>query len=47
VTTEEDVGRTVRNSDIPRDEVFIRAKFWNDDHAYDSVLSAFDTSLSA
>jgi diketogulonate reductase-like aldo/keto reductase len=42
---EEDVGRAVRDSSIPREEVFITTKLWNDDHGYDSALRAFDASL--
>jgi diketogulonate reductase-like aldo/keto reductase len=42
---EEDVGRAVRDSAVPREEVFITTKLWNDDHGYDSVLRAFDASL--
>jgi diketogulonate reductase-like aldo/keto reductase len=42
---EEDVGRAVRDSAVPREEVFITTKLWNDDHGYDSALRAFDASL--
>ncbi len=42
---EEDVGRAVRDSAIPREEVFITTKLWNNDHGYDSALRAFDASL--
>jgi methylglyoxal/glyoxal reductase len=42
---EEDVGRAIRDSAIPREEVFITTKLWNDDHGYDSALRAFDASL--
>lgn len=42
---EEDVGRAIRDSGIPREEVFITTKLWNDDHGYDSALKAFDASL--
>jgi diketogulonate reductase-like aldo/keto reductase len=43
---EEDAGRAVRDSALPRDEVFITTKLWNDDHGYDSTLRAFDASLN-
>ena len=43
--TEEDVGRAVRDSGVPREEVFITTKLWNGDHGYDSALRAFDASL--
>ena len=42
---EEDVGRAVRDSAVPREEVFITTKLRNDDHGYDSALWAFDASL--
>jgi diketogulonate reductase-like aldo/keto reductase len=42
---EEDVGRAVRDSTVPREAVFITTKLWNDDHGYDTALRAFDASL--
>ncbi|KIL36622.1 glyoxal reductase [Cohnella kolymensis] len=42
---EQDVGRAVRASGIPRDQVFITTKVWNDDQGYDSTLKAFQSSL--
>jgi diketogulonate reductase-like aldo/keto reductase len=42
---EEDVGRGVRDSGVPRGEVFVTTKLWNSDHGYDSALSACDKSL--
>jgi len=42
---EDDVGRAIRDSAIPLEEVFITTKLWNDDHGYDSALRAFDASL--
>ncbi|MFD5441824.1 aldo/keto reductase [Streptomyces tendae] len=39
------VGRAVRDSGIPREEVFLTTKLWNDDQGYDSTLKAFDASL--
>ncbi len=42
---EEDVGKAVRDSVVPREEVFVTTKLWNDDHGYDSVHRAFDASL--
>ena len=41
---EEDVGRAVRESGVPRAEVFVTTKLWNDDHGYDPTLRAFDES---
>jgi diketogulonate reductase-like aldo/keto reductase len=42
---EEDVGRGVRGSGMPREEVFVTTKLWNSDHGYDSALSACERSL--
>ncbi|MFN3694614.1 MAG: aldo/keto reductase [Ignavibacterium sp.] len=42
---EKEVGIAVAQSGIPREEIFITTKLWNDDHGYDSALKAFDESL--
>ncbi len=42
---EGDVGRAVLESGIPRDEVFITTKVWNNDQGYDSTLKAYERSL--
>ncbi len=42
---EEDVGRAVHESDIPREEIFVTTKLWNDDHGYDKAIAAFEESL--
>ena len=44
---EVDVGVGIRNSDIPREALFVTTKLWNDDHGYDRAMRAFDTSLDA
>ncbi|MGW4246692.1 aldo/keto reductase [Nocardia sp. NPDC004722] len=41
---EEEVGRALRESGLPRDEVFVTTKLWNADHGYDAALRAFDES---
>jgi diketogulonate reductase-like aldo/keto reductase len=43
---EQDVGAALRASGLPRSEVFITTKLWNDDQGYDSALRAFDGSLA-
>jgi diketogulonate reductase-like aldo/keto reductase len=43
---EEDVGAAIRESGIPREELFVTTKLWNSDHGYDSTLRACDGSLS-
>lgn len=42
---EKEVGIAVKQSGIPRHEIFITTKLWNDDHGYESALRAFDESL--
>jgi diketogulonate reductase-like aldo/keto reductase len=42
---EADVGKALRASGVPRGELFVTTKLWNDDHGYDSALRAFDASL--
>ena len=41
---EEGVGQAIRESGIPRDELFITTKVWNDDQGYEETLRAFETS---
>ncbi|MFE4171337.1 aldo/keto reductase [Streptomyces sp. NPDC056909] len=43
---EEGVGRAIAASGVPRDELFVTTKLWNDRQGYDSALAAFDTSLA-
>lgn len=42
---EEEVGEAVRNSNVPREEIFITTKVWNNDQGYDETLRAFEVSL--
>ena len=42
---EESVGRALKASGIPRDEVFVTTKVWNNNQGYDEALAAFDRSL--
>jgi diketogulonate reductase-like aldo/keto reductase len=41
---ERDVGIAVRESGIPREEIFVTTKLWNSDHGYESALRAFQGS---
>lgn len=43
---EADVGTAIRESGIPRANIFVTTKLWNIDHGYGSALSAFDESLA-
>jgi diketogulonate reductase-like aldo/keto reductase len=42
---EQGVGRAVRASGIPREQVFVTTKVWNNEQGYDSTLKAFRNSL--
>ncbi|MFC4943983.1 aldo/keto reductase [Pseudonocardia sp. GCM10023141] len=42
---EGEVGAAIAASGIPRDELFITTKLWNDDQGSESAIRAFDTSL--
>ena len=42
---ERGVGQAIRDSGIPREEIFVTTKLWNDDQGYDSTLRAFDESM--
>lgn len=42
---EESVGKAVRESGIPRAELFITSKVWNTDRGYESTLQAFEKTL--
>ncbi|MBK5445213.1 MULTISPECIES: aldo/keto reductase [Peribacillus] len=42
---EEGVGQAIRESGIPREELFITSKVWNTDQGYETTLQAFDDSL--
>ncbi len=42
---EEGVGRGIRESGLPRNQIFVTTKVWNGDQGYDSTLQAFETSL--
>lgn len=39
-----EVGRAVRQSSIPREEVFVVTKLWNSDHGYERARMAFEES---
>jgi diketogulonate reductase-like aldo/keto reductase len=42
---ERDVGIAVRESGIPRKEVFVTTKLWNTDHGFEPAIEAFNRSL--
>jgi methylglyoxal/glyoxal reductase len=42
---EADVGQAIRDSGIPRDQIFVTTKLWNSDQGEDSTVRACDASL--
>jgi diketogulonate reductase-like aldo/keto reductase len=43
---EADVAAGVEESRLPRSDVFVTTKLWNEDQGYDAALRAFDLALS-
>jgi 2,5-diketo-D-gluconate reductase A len=41
---EEAVGRAIRRSGVPRDQVFVTTKLWIQDHGYEATIAAFERS---
>ncbi|MEK5160794.1 aldo/keto reductase [Paenibacillus sp. FSL R5-0527] len=39
------VGKAIKQSSVPRENLFITTKVWNADQGYDNTLRAFDESL--
>jgi len=42
---EEGVGKAIKESKVPRKEIFLTTKVWNTDQGYETTLKAFDASL--
>jgi len=42
---EKRVGLAIKDSGIPRDEIFITTKVWNDAQGYENTLKAFEESI--
>ncbi len=40
------VGKGIKASGVPREELFVTTKLWNAHHDYDAALRAFDESLA-
>jgi 2,5-diketo-D-gluconate reductase A len=43
---EEAVGQAIRNSSLPREEIFVTTKIWNEDHGSTRAAEAIDESLA-
>lgn len=41
---EKGVGEAIRESGVPREEIFVTTKVWNTDQGYEQTLRAFETS---
>jgi diketogulonate reductase-like aldo/keto reductase len=44
-TNEKFVGKALKESSIPREDIFVTSKVWNTDQGYENTLKAFDASL--
>ncbi|WP_378941414.1 aldo/keto reductase [Paracoccus sp. R86501] len=42
---ERGMGEGIRNSDVPRDQIFVTSKLWNDAQGYDQALRTFDETM--
>ncbi|WP_283680209.1 aldo/keto reductase [Lentilactobacillus sp. Marseille-Q4993] len=43
---EDFVGKAIKDSGVPREEIFLTTKLWNADHGYEATKKAFAESLS-
>ncbi|MEL6974409.1 MAG: aldo/keto reductase [Bacteroidota bacterium] len=43
---EEGVGKAIRKSGVPREDVFLGTKVWNTEQGYEATFSAFERSLN-
>ncbi|KUK83445.1 aldo/keto reductase [Petrotoga sibirica] len=42
---EEEIGKAIRQSKIPRNKIFITSKVWNTNQGFESTLNSFENSL--
>lgn len=42
---EQEVGKAIRESGIPREEIFLTSKLWLQDYGYDAAVKGIETSL--
>lgn len=43
---EQEVGKAIKDSGIPRDQIWVTSKMWLQDYAYEDAKKAVDTSLN-
>ncbi|MGR3811771.1 aldo/keto reductase [Jiulongibacter sp. NS-SX5] len=44
---EEEVGKALREANVPRDEIFVTTKVWNSHQGFENTLKAYDNSLES
>ncbi len=42
---EESVGQAIKEAGVPREQLFITSKVWNDDRGYDKTIKAFEETM--
>lgn len=42
---EKQLGDALRDTEVPRGEIFVTTKLWNSDHGHDAALKGFDASM--
>lgn len=42
---ERGTGEAIAKASVPREELFVTTKVWNDDHGFDSTIAAFEGSM--
>jgi len=43
---EREIGAAIKRSGVPRDEIFVTTKLWNDDHGFESTIGACRRSMA-
>ena len=39
------IGKAIKESNVPREEIFLVSKVWNDDQGYENTIKSFNESL--
>lgn len=42
---EQSIGQAIRESNVPREDIFITSKVWNEERGYDKTLAAFEKTM--
>ena len=43
---EASVGQAIKESGVPREEIFVTSKVWNTERGYEKTLAAFETTMA-